>query len=131
MISGDLPVAELPAAFNAEMKALLGLTVNDDAHGCLQDIHWPSGAWGYFPTYTLGAIAAAQLFAAACEAEPDTRPGLAGGDFGPLVGWLRTNVHAKGSLLGTDDLLRSATGKPLDLRPYRSHLHQRYLADAR
>lgn len=129
MISGDLPVAELPAAFNAEMKALLGITVTDDAHGCLQDIHWPSGAWGYFPTYTLGAIAAAQLFAAACAAEPGIRTGLAGGDFGPLVGWLRTNLHAKGSLLGTDDLLTAATGKPLDIGAYRGHLRQRYLGE--
>lgn len=127
MIAGDLPVAELPAAFNAGMKALLGVSVASDAQGCLQDIHWPGGGWGYFPTYTLGAIAAAQLFAAACAAEPNLRSGLGTGDFGPLVGWLRANVHAKGSLLETDELLTAATGKPLDLSAYRHHLRERYL----
>jgi carboxypeptidase Taq len=127
MIAGDLPVADLPTAFNAGMKSLLGVTVTDDAQGCLQDIHWPSGAWGYFPTYTLGAIGAAQLFAAACAAEPNIRSALAGGDFGSLIGWLRTNVHEKGSLLDTDDLMVAATGEPLRLNAYRNHLRQRYL----
>lgn len=127
MIAGDLAVADLPAAFNSGMKALLGVTVPNDAQGCLQDIHWPSGAWGYFPTYTLGAIAAAQLFAAACSAEPNIRTSFASGDFSPLVGWLRANVHAKGSLLGTDDVLTAATGKSLGLEAYRDHLRQRYL----
>jgi carboxypeptidase Taq len=127
MIAGDLPVAELPAAFNAGMKSLLEVTVTDDANGCLQDIHWPSGAWGYFPTYTLGAIGAAQLFAAACAAEPGIRSGLAGGDFAPLIGWLRKSVHAKGCLLDTDELLMAATRRPLDVTAYRDHLRQRYL----
>jgi carboxypeptidase Taq len=128
MIAGDLPVADLPGAFNAAVERLLGLTVSNDALGCLQDIHWPSGAWGYFPTYTLGAIAAAQLFAAACEAEPEIRPGLRRGDFGPLVGWLRRNVHERGSLLATDELIATATGERLGLDAYRAHLLQRYLA---
>lgn len=127
MIAGDLSVADLPVAFNDEMKGLLGLTVTDDAMGCLQDIHWPSGGWGYFPTYTLGAIAGAQLFAAACRAEPDIRPGLARGDFRPLLRWLRTNVHEKGSSIGMDELLEQATGRPLQLDDYRRHLGARYL----
>jgi carboxypeptidase Taq len=130
MISSDLPVSELPAAFNAGMKTLLGITVSDDAHGCLQDIHWPSGAWGYFPTYTLGAMAAAQLFAAACAAEPSIPTRLAEGDFVPLVGWLRVNLHAKGSILSTDELLLAATGKPLEVATYRNHLRLRYLGRA-
>ena len=130
MISGDLPVSELPAAFNAGMKTLLGITVSDDAHGCLQDIHWPSGAWGYFPTYTLGAMAAAQLFAAACTAEPSISTCLGKGDFVPLVGWLRMNLYAKGSMLSTDEHLLAATGKPLEEGAYRTHLRQRYLGKA-
>ena len=73
MIAGDLPVQDLPQAFNAGIKELLGLEVPNDRLGCLQDIHWPGGAWGYFPTYTLGAMAAAQLFAAACRAENSQR----------------------------------------------------------
>lgn len=130
LVSGDLAVADLPAAFNAGMRELLGLEVPDDARGCLQDIHWPSGAWGYFPTYTLGAIAAAQLFAAARAQVPDIEDRLAEGDFAPLVGWLRREVHAKGSLLETDELLEQATGRPLTLEPYLAHLRRRYLEDA-
>ena len=130
MIAGTLAVADLPAAFNAGMREHLGLTVTDDARGCLQDIHWPSGGWGYFPTYTLGAVAAAQLFQAACAAAPEIRADLAMGDFSALVGWLRREVHGRGSLLSTDDLLAAATGRPLEVGPYLAHLRGRYLAAA-
>lgn len=126
MISGDLAVEDLPGAFNAGLKALLGLDVPNDALGCLQDIHWPSGGWGYFPTYTLGAVTAAQLFQAARAAVPGLMDGLATGDFAPLLSWLRANVHGKGSLLGTGDLVASATGKPLSLDAYLGHLRLRY-----
>ncbi|WP_407526925.1 carboxypeptidase M32 [Methylobacterium oryzisoli] len=129
MIAGDLAVADLPGAFAAGMKDLLGLTVGDDADGCLQDIHWPSGGWGYFPTYTLGAVTAAQLFAAACEAEAEIRPGLARGDFAPLVGWLRTHIHAVGSSRETDEIVAAATGKPTDLDAFLAHLRRRYLGE--
>ena len=127
MISGDLAVADLPGAFRDGLRDLLGLEVPNDRLGCLQDIHWPSGSFGYFPTYTLGAMAAAQLFAAAEGAEPGIRPALATGDFSALRGWLRTNVHGKGSLLETDDLLTEATGKPLGLADFKGHLERRYL----
>ena len=126
MIDGSLAVADLPGAFNEGMNRLLGLAVPDDAHGCLQDIHWPSGAWGYFPTYTLGAITAAQLFEAACAAEAGIVPGLAKGDFSGLVTWLRANVHGKGSLLETDALIEEATGRGLGLASYLGHLRRRY-----
>ncbi len=127
MIDGSLAVDDLPAAFDAGMRDLLGLTVVDDAQGCLQDIHWPSGGWGYFPTYTLGAMIAAQLFAAACAAEPGILSGLAAGDFSSLVGWLRREIHAKGSLLTSDVLMTTATGRPLSIEPYLAHLRRRYL----
>src|SRR3546814_5287918 len=81
---------------------------------CLQDIHWPAGSIGYFPTYTLGAMAAAQLFAAAKAQDAAILPGIGKGDFRPLLRWLRANVHGRGSLLMTDDLLQAATGKPLN-----------------
>jgi carboxypeptidase Taq len=126
MIAGDLAPADLPAAWNDEMQALLGITPPDDRRGCLQDIHWPSGGWGYFPTYTLGAAIAAQLFETARLADPGIMQGLSRGDFVPLVGWLRTHIHAKGSLLSTDDLLTVATGRPLDVSVYRRHLERRY-----
>jgi len=127
LIADEMPLAELPAAWNAGMQALLGITPPNDRLGCLQDIHWPSGGWGYFPTYTLGAMTAAQLFDAACRAEPDTLPGIARGDFSPLVGWLRANIHAQGSRLGTDELLTHATGRPLDAGVFKAHLARRYL----
>ena len=127
IIAGDLAVRDLPGAFNDHVSNLLGLTVADDALGCLQDIHWPSGAWGYFPTYTLGAVTAAQLFETCCAADPEIRPGLAAGDFRPLVGWLRTEIHGNGSLLETDDLVNAATGRPMETDAYLRHLRARYL----
>jgi len=110
------------------MQTLLGITPPDDRRGCLQDVHWYDGAWGYFPTYTLGAMTAAQLFAAAKRADAAIEPGIARGDFAPLLGWLRANVHGKGSLLGTRELLTEATGQPLDAAPFKDHLRARYLA---
>ncbi len=128
MLAGDLVVSDLPGAWADEMDTLLGLTPADDAEGCLQDIHWYDGAWGYFPTYTLGALAAAQLFAAAALARPGIPDGLAQGDFAPLMGWLRENVHQKASLMSTDALMIEATGAPLNAEPFKAHLRARYLA---
>jgi carboxypeptidase Taq len=127
LIGGDLRVAGLPGAWNEGLRALLGITPPDDARGCLQDIHWYDGGFGYFPSYTLGAMAAAQLMAAARRALPDLDHAFGEGDLSPLIGWLRENVHAKGSLLGFNDLLREATGKPLDPADFEAHLTARYL----
>jgi carboxypeptidase Taq len=128
MLSGDLKLADLPAAWNEGIRGLLGITPPDDRRGCLQDIHWYSGAWGYFPTYTLGALAAAQIFEAAVTAEPAILPALERGDFAPLMAWLRTNVHGHGSRLSTEALLAEATGRPLDATAFKRHLRRRYLA---
>jgi carboxypeptidase Taq len=127
MIAGALDLADLPAGWNAGMQDLLGITPPTDREGCLQDIHWFDGAWGYFPTYTLGAMTAAQLFDAARRAHPEIPESIARGDFTPLLGWLREKVHSKGSLLSTDDLLRQATGRPLDPAIFKHHLRSRYL----
>ncbi len=127
LVSGDLAVADLPGAWNDGFRELLGITPPDDRLGCLQDIHWYDGAIGYFPSYTLGAMAAAQLMAAARRQVAGLDAALAQGDLAPLVGWLRENVHAKGSLLGFNDLLRAATGKKLDPRDFEAHLTSRYL----
>jgi carboxypeptidase Taq len=126
MLDGGLEVADLPGAWNEGMRELLGLTPPDDRLGCLQDIHWSVGAIGYFPCYTLGAIMAAQLFEAAGAAEPEILPAVGGGDFRPLLGWLRANVHEQGSLLDMPDLLTRATGRSLELQPFLDHLHARY-----
>ncbi len=127
LIAGDLAVSDLSDAWNAGMDELLGITPENDTQGCLQDIHWYDGAFGYFPSYTLGAMAAAQLMAAARRALPDLDAALARGELAPLLGWLRTNVHGKGSLLGFNDLLRAAAGKPLDPTDFQAHLRARYL----
>jgi carboxypeptidase Taq len=127
MVAGDLAIAELPAAWNEGHKELLGIVPPDDRRGCLQDIHWYDGAWGYFPTYTLGAMTAAQLFAAARDADPSIDPGIARGDFAPLLTWLRANVHGKGSRLSARALLEEATGPPLDAGVFKAHLRGRYL----
>jgi len=128
LIAGDLAIADLPAAWRAEMERLLGVAPRDDAEGCLQDIHWYDGAFGYFPSYTLGAMAAAQLMAAARRDTPGLDAALVGGDFAPLRGWLARQVHGHGSRLGCNDLLRAATGKPLGAEDFLAHLGARYLA---
>ena len=127
LIADDLQVADLPGAWNDGLKALLGIVPPDDARGCLQDIHWYDGLFGYFPSYSLGAMAAAQLMVAARDAVPDLDAALARGDLKPLVGWLRERVHAQASLLGFNALLRLATGRPLDPAAFEAHLTARYL----
>ncbi|TAJ36433.1 MAG: carboxypeptidase M32 [Reyranella sp.] len=127
MLAGDLALADLPGAWNDGMRELLGIVPPDDTLGCLQDIHWPDGGWGYFPTYTLGAIAAAQLFAAAQRAVPGLMEAIGQGDFAPLLAWLRANVHGKGSIATTDEILAGATGAGLGTAAFKAHLESRYL----
>lgn len=128
LVAGDLALADLPGAWNEGMERLVGVVPPTDALGCLQDIHWPGGGWGYFPSYTLGAMTAAQLFEAATKADPSIRPALGQGDFAPLLAWLRTNVHGSGCYHASGDaLLTAATGRPLDVGVFKRHLETRYL----
>ena len=127
LLAGDLAVAELPAAWDEGMQALLGVTPPDDARGCLQDIHWYDGAIGYFPTYTLGALAAAQLYGAAVLADPGITEAIGRGDFTRLLGWLRPNVHERASSASTDEILEHATGERLGAAAFLAHLRRRYL----
>jgi len=106
---------------------VLGVVPGNDREGCLQDIHWYDGVWGYFPTYTLGALIAAQLFEAVRRAIPDLLDAIAAGEFAPLLGWLRERVHAQGSLLSTAELVEAATGRPLGTASFERHLRGRYL----
>jgi carboxypeptidase Taq len=128
MIAGDLAIADLPGAWNDGMKQLLGLTPPSDREGCLQDIHWYEGIFGYFPCYSLGAMTAAQLYGAACKAEPGIPAAIAKGDFAPLMTWLRANVHGLASSLPTREIVARATGRPLDISVFKQHLERRYLA---
>ena len=127
MVSGDLEIRDLPQAWNDGLHALLGITPPDDRRGCLQDIHWYDGAFGYFPSYTLGAMAAAQLMAAVRRAIPGLDAHLMRGDLSPLTGWLKENVHSQGSRLGFNALLTKATGEALNPAAFQMHLISRYL----
>ncbi len=128
VLGGDLALADLPGAWNDAMVELLGIIPPNDTQGCLQDVHWYDGAWGYFPTYTLGAMTAAQLYDAAKRADGNIEPSIARGDFAPLMSWLRENVHSKGRSVGPRDILVQATGKPLDAAVFKQHLKDRYLS---
>lgn len=127
MLAGDLDPGDLPEAWNDGMTRLIGLRPPDDRLGCLQDIHWYDGAWGYFPTYTLGAMAAAQIFEAACVADGSIVDGIARGDFAPLLSWLARSVHGQGSRYSSRELLLRATGSPLSSAAFKAHLQRRYL----
>ena len=128
MIAGKLEVKDLPDAWNAGMQSLLGITPDSDSNGCMQDVHWPDGAFGYFPTYTLGAMTAAQLMATIKKAIPGLGELIKKGDFKQLFEWLGKNVHSMGSKLSSPDLLKHATSKTLDSSIYKAHLEHRYLA---
>ena len=128
LLTGDLTPDDLPTAWAEKMQTYLGITPPDHAQGCLQDIHWPEGMFGYFPTYTLGAMTAAQLMHTARKALPHLDASIAQGDFAPLVGWLREHVHQHASLLSTPDLITKATGEPLNPKIYQAHLQNRYLS---
>lgn len=130
LIAGDLAAKDLPGAWREGMAELLGVRPPDDRDGCLQDIHWAEGLFGYFPTYTLGALAAAQLYEAARRAVPGLGDALGRGDFEPLVAWLKREFHGLGSLYDTAELIERATGAPLGTAAFKRHLEARYLAEA-
>ena len=127
MLAGELEPADLPCAWADAMREMLGVAPDSDREGCLQDIHWYDGNWGYFPTYTLGALIAAQLFEAARRDVSGLMQAIAKGEFAPLVGWARERVHSKGSLLSTAELVEAATGRPLGTASFERHLRDRYL----
>lgn len=126
LLAGDLGVDDLPAAFNAASAELLGMTPPDDLLGCMQDVHWAIGAFGYFPSYTLGNLYAAQLYEAFNNAHPDWDDTLARGDTGPLLAWLRAHVHRVGHLREGDAIVAAATGQPLSAEPFLRYLERTY-----
>jgi len=127
LIAGTLAIADLPDAWRDGMQKHLGLVPETHRDGVLQDIHWPVGSIGYFPSYTIGAVMAAQLFAAIRRAEPDLSSQLEAGDFSSILAWLRTNIHGHGSRYSRVELTRQATGRPLSADAFKSHLKRRYL----
>jgi carboxypeptidase Taq len=127
MIEGKLEVKDLPAAWNAEMKALIGVEPPEDRLGCLQDIHWHCGAFGYFPAYALGAIIAAQLADKMKRDVPDLKEQVRRGNFGAFTGWLRDNVQSKACLYKPQELIEKATGQKMSTHFFKKHLTERYL----
>ncbi len=122
MIAGRLKVKDVPQAWNDMFRQMLGITPPDDAQGCLQDIHWCLGIFGYFPTYALGNLYAAQFFQAARRALPDLDDLVARGELLPLRDWLRENIHRHGQRYRAAELVKRVTGQPLSHRPFMDYL---------
>ncbi len=125
LIRGELTPAGLPAAWNDLYQQTLGLDVPDDARGCLQDIHWSMGAFGYFPTYTLGNLYAAQFFEQASADLPGLEAQFAQGDFKPLRTWLTEKIHTHAMRYRSAELCEHVTGKPLSADPLMRHLESK------
>jgi carboxypeptidase Taq len=126
LLKKEISVKDVPATWNELFKKSFGFLPKDDAHGCLQDVHWSFGGIGYFPTYTLGNINAAQLFQTAIS-DPKIKSANENADYAPLLKWLRENVHQHGSTHDPVDLMKMATGRAPDTSDYLKHLSTRYI----
>ncbi|MEW6249862.1 MAG: carboxypeptidase M32 [Planctomycetota bacterium] len=126
MLNGQLAVAEAPAAWNEGMRQLLGITPPDDARGCLQDIHWSMGIFGYFPTYALGNLYGSQFFEAARAALPELDERIARGELRPLREWLRAQIHTHGQRYRAGELVARVSGRPLGPEPYLAYLRSKF-----
>jgi carboxypeptidase Taq len=129
LIEGEIEVEDIPALWDEKMQQSLGIdTRGNYRDGCMQDIHWTDGAFGYFPTYTLGAMYAAQLFQAVKRAIPQVDELIQQGELQPVFDWLQQNIWQHGSRFPTQQLLINATGEALNPHYFRQHLEQRYLS---
>ena len=126
LIDGTVAVDELPARWNAAMDDYLGVVPDTDANGVLQDVHWSMGSFGYFPTYTLGTLTAAQLMDTVREEIPDLDARLAEGDFDPLLDWLRAHVHRHGRKCTAPQLLERITGRALSATPWLQYARDKF-----
>jgi carboxypeptidase Taq len=126
MLAGRVAFADLPAIWNERMRAYLGVTPPNDAAGVLQDIHWADGYLGYFATYTLGNILAAQFFAQARRELPELEAQHGRGEFAPLLGWLREKIYRHGRKFTLNELVQRVTGGPLSTGPYLEYLRAKY-----
>ncbi len=128
LVEGEIEIEDIPALWDEKMQSLLGLdTRGNYRDGCMQDVHWSEGAFGYFPSYTLGAMYAAQWFAALRRAAPDLDARIAAGDFAPVFDWLDANIWSQASRWETPELVRRASGEALNPAHFRAHLEARYL----
>jgi carboxypeptidase Taq len=126
LLADDLPVADLPAAWNEKYQNYLGIRPDTDADGVLQDVHWSAGLVGYFPTYSLGNLYAAQFFAQAQQDLGALAPQFARGEFAPLRDWLCEKIHRHGRCFTAAELVENITGKPLSHAPLMAHLRDKF-----
>jgi carboxypeptidase Taq len=129
ILDGTLAVRDLPAAWNEGLEQRLGLKPANDAEGCLQDVHWAIGSFGYYPSYALGALIAAQLYESLRNDLPALDEQIAAGQFGGPFGWLRENVHGVGARVSSQELIKDATGKPLSAAPWLRYAESKYLEE--
>ncbi|EKO3517979.1 carboxypeptidase M32 [Vibrio fluvialis] len=128
LMNGVIKHTDVPELWDEKMRASLGLSTKGNyQNGCMQDIHWTDGSFGYFPSYTLGAMYAAQ-FMATMKQSVDVDAAIRSGDLSPIFAWLQSNIWSKGSLLTTDELVKQATGETLNAKHFKAHLVQRYIA---
>ncbi|WP_224372606.1 carboxypeptidase M32 [Hyalangium versicolor] len=128
LIHDELPLEDVPAAWNERMQRYLGVTPPDDVEGVLQDIHWAWGEFGYFPTYSLGNLYSASLYRAAERALPDLTDRIRRGELLPLTDWLRTHIHSQGFRLPAEELIRQVTGQGLTDVDFLQYLRGKYSA---
>jgi carboxypeptidase Taq len=130
LMDGEIEVDDIPALWDEKMMKYLGVnTKGNFRNGPMQDMHWPGGAFGYFPSYTLGAMYAAQYFATMRKLHPDLDQKIEAGNLAPIFDWLNANIWSKASELSTDELVSRATGEALNPKHFRAHLEARYLAN--
>ncbi|MDT9600840.1 carboxypeptidase M32 [Sphingosinicella rhizophila] len=129
LLDGDLKIADLPDAWSDLSQSLFGRRPPDHAHGCLQDIHWAMGLFGYFPNYALGSSLAAQLFERAVQDDAAVIDRLSDGDFGPYRAWVVPRIHERASQVSFAQLVEDATGAPLSVAALKRHLQRRYLEE--
>jgi len=126
LFADKVAVADLPAAWNQSYKDYLGVNIENDSEGVMQDTHWAGGSFGYFPSYTLGNIYSGQILAAMEEALPEWKDQIRQGNFQDIKQWLIKNVHSYGDLYDPSDLIKKITGKELSVKPYLDYLNQKY-----
>lgn len=126
IFSGDIKPADVASVWTERFGKYFGITPPNDAEGCLQDIHWSAGLFGYFPTYALGNLYAAQFFAKAKEDIGNLDQMFAAGKFDALLSWLRKNIHSQGQRYRADDLVKTVTGKPLSHEPFMTYLREKF-----
>jgi carboxypeptidase Taq len=129
IMKGELRIKDVPEAWNTRMADRLGVRPSNDAEGCLQDVHWAVGSFGYFPSYAIGAVIAGQLYESLRAERPELDDEIAAGQFSGLFSWLRQNVHSLAASVSTPDLIKNATGKPLSAAAWLRYIEGKYLED--